>query len=788
MLRGHLDLAEQAASAERRALLGKDPAWSFKFCLLEAEIRSVQGRSQDVVGVLEEGSRSFSPTDDLAIKQDILLSLAYARLGQTQRSAQALLEAQLLSKSTHSALEGEVLRTEGLLENRHGEQVKAESSFRSSLDFARMQKDAFLEASDLLNLGRVALQTGHIDEALDRFTASSQIASAIHADVILQTDLGNAGWAYYRLGDFEKALASFQQAEGEAKSLGATDNQILWLQSAGLSLYRLGDLKQAQTCYEEALRAAQASQDKAQSAATDTSLGQLFLQLDQPDAAKARADEALNVARQIGDKSSELEAMLLQGLIAARKSNDAEAEQMFAQVYRDADAVPSLRWETENAFADLYASRNQNDQADVWHRKSIATFEAQRASVQDEEHRLPFFANGDALYRNYADFLITTHRSDDALQLLDGARARILKEGLGGRWQSLRAAQYSLVGRRLKGVVLFYSLGPQKSYLWAIDGKGTHLFVLPAEGEIAARVKSYQASILKSRDALREGNPEAQWLYTTLVAPAEALIPKDSRIFVVPSGSLNGFNMETLLKPGPQGPHYWIEDVSLTTASSIQLLARISPQQEAASAGKLLLIGDALATRSEYAPLGNAPAEVQDVQQYFPAENRTILTQGAAVPAAYAENHPEQFAYIHFVAHGMASSLRPLDSAIVLSPSSTDRDNFKLYARDIVHRPLHARLVTISACYGSGLRNYAGEGLVGLSWAFLRAGAHQVIGAMWEVNDSSTPQLMDRLYGGLAKGVDADRALREAKLSLLHSDGVYRKPLYWGAFQLYAGS
>jgi CHAT domain-containing protein len=136
----------------------------------------------------------------------------------------------------------------------------------------------------------------------------------------------------------------------------------------------------------------------------------------------------------------------------------------------------------------------------------------------------------------------------------------------------------------------------------------------------------------------------------------------------------------------------------------------------------------------------------------------------------------------------MASSLRPLDSAIVLSPSSTDRDNFRLYARDIVHRPLHARLVTISACYGSGLRNYAGEGLVGLSWAFLRAGAHQVIGAMWEVNDSSTPQLMDRLYGGLAKGAEPDRALRDAKLSLLHSDGVYRKPLYWGAFQLYAGS
>ena len=101
------------------------------------------------------------------------------------------------------------------------------------------------------------------------------------------------------------------------------------------------------------------------------------------------------------------------------------------------------------------------------------------------------------------------------------------------------------------------------------------------------------------------------------------------------------------------------------------------------------------------------------------------------------------------MAHGTASRSDPLDSAIVLSPPPDNPDNFKLYARDIMRYPLHARLVTISACYGSGLRAYAGEGLVGLSWAFLRAGAHNVIGALWEVNDASTPLLMDHLYGDL---------------------------------------
>jgi CHAT domain-containing protein len=59
---------------------------------------------------------------------------------------------------------------------------------------------------------------------------------------------------------------------------------------------------------------------------------------------------------------------------------------------------------------------------------------------------------------------------------------------------------------------------------------------------------------------------------------------------------------------------------------------------------------------------------------------------------------------------------------------------------------------------------------------------------MWEVSDVSTPMLMDHLYSELAKGGSPDAALRSAKLSMIHSDGVFRKPLYWAAFQLYSGA
>jgi CHAT domain-containing protein len=82
--------------------------------------------------------------------------------------------------------------------------------------------------------------------------------------------------------------------------------------------------------------------------------------------------------------------------------------------------------------------------------------------------------------------------------------------------------------------------------------------------------------------------------------------------------------------------------------------------------------------------------------------------------------------------------------------------------------------------------------LVGLSWAFVRAGAHNVIAALWEVSNApSTSELMDSFYKGLSRGQDPASALRDAKLSFLHSSNsraVFKKPYYWAPFQLYAGS
>ncbi|HVT99005.1 MAG TPA: CHAT domain-containing protein, partial [Acidobacteriaceae bacterium] len=192
----------------------------------------------------------------------------------------------------------------------------------------------------------------------------------------------------------------------------------------------------------------------------------------------------------------------------------------------------------------------------------------------------------------------------------------------------------------------------------------------------------------------------------------------------------------------------------------------------------------------DYPQLPNAPVEMREIEKHFRPQDATVFARGRANAAAYLKSDPRRFAYIDFVAHGVASRTDPLDSAIILSRTPGSEDSFKLYAREIMQHPIGARLVTIAACYGGGTRSYAGEGLVGLSWAFLRAGAHNVIGALWEVSDASAPRLMDVLYQGLQDGLPPSAALRQAKLQLLHGTGAergeFRRPFYWGSFQLYS--
>lgn len=785
------DIAGAAGEAEDgyREFHAISPEWAWRFTILRARVLHWQGKDDAVLTLLAAEPNAPS-SGELVLRKERIEAAAYASLHRFSEAERKLKEAEMIcAVSTYSSC-ADVVSSQAILEMERGHYSEAQIIFERVLELTRANGDRFLEANTLLDLSWSADEQTHFDEALDLANAARQISIPLGFADVTQTALGNMGWAYYKLGDSEKALQMFIEAGKQAEKLGNITEEVRWLTNAGYIYMDARDFKTAEQAFQQSLKVALEVNMRESIINSQIALAFVYEQTGDLEQAKQHADDALAKAREDANGRDQVYPLLVKGRIAARQHDPVGAESAFREVAQATDTPVFLKWEAERSLARLYEEQNQTDAADREYRTALSTFETARSELKHEDSRLPFLTNAARIYDDYLHFLIAKGKAAESLQVADYSRARSLSEGLGllkkGTSFAPEPLRVQQIVQRAGGTILFYWLGERESYLWAITPKKVNLFFLPPASEIDAAVKRYRKAVVGPQDMVETANSDGRALYGMLVAPAKDLLTKDARVFIIPDGSLNGLNFETLLVPEPK-LHYWIEDSVISNASSLRLLATARPASKTGRAN-LLLLGDAISPNVDYPELSKAGDEIHNIQRHFAPSVTQTFTRQQATPVRYLEAKPEKFSYIHFVAHGTASRLSPLDSAIVLSKATAADDSFKLYARDIIHGKLRADLVTISSCYGAGTRAYSGEGMVGLSWAFLRAGAHSVIGALWEVSDVSTPQIMDELYGEMEQGKSPDAALRAAKLHLLRSGNAFRRPVYWAPFQLYVGS
>ena len=833
---GNFSAAVEEAAKGYSTYHSLDRDWAWRFLLLEVQGLEWKGLSDKALDVL--ASDPVPPnSNDLAIRKKWLEASAYIFLERFSEAEKEVREMKEICSRTPVA-SCEDLRVQGWIEMARGRFDEAQDLFEKTVTSAHARGDAFVEASTLLDLAKSGIQQEHYDQAMEWSDAAYKLAAAIGAGHIAQTALGNEGWAYYKLGEHERALPLLLNARESAHKIDATTYEVTWITTAGYVYLDSGDFAKAEQSYRQAYEMAQQTSRQDVLDAL-SALALICERTNRFDQAQDYADKAIDLASKDGDRLNVLYPMLVKGHIAARRHDLQQAEKIYREIEQDPKSHVYLKWESEHSLAQLYEDENKPDAAEREYRAALNTFEGARASLR-EATALPFPANAAGIYDDYIRFLVKQGKTGEALQIAEYQRGRSLAEGLGvlqkGGTFKPEALNVQATARKLGGTILFYWLGEKQSYLWAITPAKTAIFTLPPKSEIEPIAQRYRKALSEQQEFLQRTTDDGLALYRMLIEPAAGLLPGAAagpsaakaasagtlggtveavpfpkpiatrlkatslqstrparvaredggtgRVFIIPDGSLNTLNFETLLVPGST-PHYWIEDATIADASSLRLLAasRTNPKHT----DNVLLFGNAISPNNDYPELRNAGAEMDSIQKHFQPQQQQIFRREQATPGAYLASKPERYSYLHFVAHGTASRMSPLDSAIVLSRSSAQEDSFKLYARDIIHHPIKAQLVTISTCYGAGARAYSGEGLVGLSWAFLRAGAHNVIGALWEVSDVSTPQLMDELYQELAKGKSPDTALRDAKLTLLRSR-TFSKPFYWAPFQLYTGS
>ena len=750
-----------------------------------------QGRSEEALALSRLQLPPQFAKSDSAVWRQLTQGSALTYLEKYPEAESTLLSAQSLAASFQPQLSGEVLLRLGTLSSLQWNLDAANSYFVQCLQFAQRDADHFLEASALGSLGVVSARMGHYGESTDWNTKALELDRSQGLSSLVTKAEGNIGWNYYLVGDFESAFDNYNRAIQDAVRAGQEQDHALWLLNLGQVFYDKGDFSAAEQKSLEALQIAQRLSDPANTIYAKQNLALIAAATGQIARAQTYVDDSFQMEGSNPDKQRLLYTRLIDAQLALLKTDLSKAERALAAIAKDPDASVSMQWEALANIAQVHAAQGKHALAEKEYSESINTISKARESIEREDFRLSFLSTAIRFYDDYVNFLISQNRPGDALQVADRSRAQTLEHGLSvaslaARHTSVESGVFrpQEIARRQNATLLFYWLGPTRSFLWVITPTKVTLLPLPARPEIDAATSAYRESFLDLRDPLETGNVYGRKLYDVLLRPAEKLIPKNSRVVILPDGSLAGLNFETLIAPDPQ-PHFWIEDATVSIANSLALLARARPEPPPASAN-LLFIGDAVSTDKQYPPLADAAKESAALQSHFPPQRATWFTREHATASTYLSSQPGHYSFVHFATHGTASLTRPLESAIILSPDSDG--SYKLYARQIMAQPLNAYLVSISACNGAGNRVLAGEGLVGLSWAFLRAGAHYVVAGLWEVSTASAPQIFDDLYRGVTAGEDPATALRQAKLKLVHSKGPYHRPFYWAPFQLYSGS
>jgi CHAT domain-containing protein len=760
-----------------------DSVWGWKFRLLRAEIALVGGERVDVASTVAADVPRAAEYSWIRAKQKYLEAQLKVVQGRAADALPILDEANRLAdvaSASDIALDTQALR--GQVLSRLRRWSDADATLNALAERAKQGRDRYREAVALLNLGMNRLVRNRFDEAMlffDRVVSFSDLSSQlVYAGALI-----NAGISHARLGEFDQALDLLQRAVRSHEERGSRVYLQQALGEMGNTYLLAGRLPEGIATLKKALDVAKESHLDSDTAIWVASLASAHIAMQQWDQADAFNAEA---GRLRGDPRNRPYQVVNDARIAEGRGDIMAARRIYTDALRIGRDEPSVAWQAYAGLGRLDIAASQWQEGLRNYEAALQILERRRVDLARPEYRLSIQSRQSDMYREYVDVLAGRGQFDEALAIADSSRARVLAErqGMASPGRPLSAVFRQSVAQ-LRSVALFYWIGPVKSYAWVVTKDRVRFVPLAIDAAETTRlVREYQRFIVDALiDPVANTTTPGDPLYDKLIAPVAMLIPMGARVVIVPDGALNTLNFETLPVPG-QKRHYLVEDVEIAIAPSLGTLSEDVRLDRPAHAGSVLLVGDAVSVDPAFPQLRYAAAEMNTVSKSFDAR-ASVLRADQASPRRYVEAMPDRFDVVHFTAHAAANAESPLDSAVILSKDSS---GYKLYARDVAEQKLSADLVTISACRSAGERTYAGEGLVGFAWAFLRAGAQRVIAGLWDVDDRSTADLMGRVYAQIAEGRSPGAALRAAKLEMIARGGPAAKPYYWGPFELFVGS
>lgn len=803
---------------------------------------------------------------------------AYSAVGQYQFIQNDLVEA---GRSNEAALaiwrelglrdeEAEAVINIGFIEYGKG----AWQSTLSYLTQAQMMLD---EKSDPYKLGQIDaglgeafIESGLPEAGLVKLRrAAEYYRQTNNARAIIAVSF-SIGKAHYFIGNYTEALAQLRQAQSDAEAIGdlstgamcdeylgrtyaATNDRDAALRhfQAALDVYpkvgnrmeaartlaligqlyeQQGELERAHDSYNSALATFDALEDRLNQSAALYALGNLELRLNNLDAAENYLRQSIDVTDNIRRVSTSTD------LSAAFSATTYERYEKYVEcLMRRHEATPARGFDAR-AFevSDSARARSLTELLRATQTDLLPGLEpdlAEREKYLRQSLRVKEDNKISLLSRAYEKQELDALKADinaleaDYTRLMESIQARHPAYMRVTRLAALssREIQEQVVSDD-ETVLLEYSIGSDRGYVWAVTRDHVKSYKLPARAEVAevaGRVYKAFASAPGAGEELAAASAE---LSRMILSPVASELDK-RRIIVVADGPLNSIPFQALPIPSGGEPLVATHEVVNAPSASIigelrQEAARRRPAKVLAAFGDPVFASDyaqrrdpkgggALAATESLAadrlmgalrdvgeagetfdpslikPLFYAKRELANLSGVAEGEN-LIATGFDASREHVLATDLTQYSILHFATHGFLDAKRPENSGLVLSTIDSDghaRNGF-VGLHDIYGMRAPVDLVVLSACQTALGKDVRGEGLLSLTRGFMYAGASSVVASLWKVDDEATAELMKQFYTNLLqKGMPPAAALSAAQNSIRQRP-EWRSPHYWAAFTI----
>lgn len=774
------------------------------------------GRMNEAIRLFKQASLN---ADEAGIGQ--LQTNALTRAGglllQSGRYADALFcfqqTLQLYRQRQDQAGEARTLARLGAVFAETGDFAQAMAQLERALPLARTVADLETETIVLRRLVAVEKGRGNWQTALQYGEQAQALLARMpaafpHAELCYQL-----ATVYAALNQPAKAAEFFEQALRIVRPLRLPQPEALVLGDYAAIQLKLGNASAARDSAQQALSILQRTGgNKHLESRHHATLAEAQRKLGQPAEALASYRAALAAIEEARAHSIPTEISRA-GIVASRQQVFAGAIALLLSQARHAEAFEVAESYHARAFLDVLTETGLEAEEEL--------------TPAQQEHEDQLFEQVSASQRELWQPELTPEQEAPLKRKLAEAESalelyRLELRRANPRYASVKAPpslDFARVTAEMpdrETALIEFVLGEERSFAWVLQAGKLASVTLPPRKELEPLVTAFHTATAAkvnsttAAQAMAKLKTQSQPLYEKLFQPLEAHLTTAHKLIIVPDGVLAYLPFETLLGNPKRGAStFLLERFAISYAPSASALAALRTlRPNVAAANGFIAFGDPVYAKSEteiiptiqnnqtnergpdLRQLPYTRNEVNEIAALFPANERRILL-GAEAQEANVKSEPlSRYRYVHFATHALVDEEFPARSAIVLSTPANESGSEKkedgaLQMAEVMRLKLNADLVTLSACRTGLGRMLYGEGIIGLTRAFLYAGAESVVVSLWNVNDIATASLMKAFYKNLKQGMNKDDALRQAKLALLRGQQpAWRHPYYWAPFVL----